>query len=170
MYCSKCGGQLPQAAKFCPKCGGAISPAPVAETQPPVAPEKKKKKSDKFMIGCVGLVLLNIFVAVAFIIGGVYHETSRNISTNARSGLVVTDYEIRRDGFSLFLVGKLENKCYKSYQTAAAYFDVFDEQGNKLGVCMPVVHELSPHQSWRFKELIPYEGVARVKFVKTEGF
>lgn len=85
MFCSKCGTQISDGAKFCPKCGtGApqnqaqgntitASPQPAAPVPPPAgqtqtaAPAGEKKKSKTglyFGIGCLVILLIVIGLSV----------------------------------------------------------------------------------------------------------
>lgn len=43
-YCSKCGAEIPEGARFCPKCGTAVSPPPGVEVPP--APIRAKTGID----------------------------------------------------------------------------------------------------------------------------
>ena len=66
-YCTKCGLEIPEDAKFCPKCG---APVHAGETgmQPDTSPGKKKKRKPLLIGGIVvvaGIVLLLIAAAIS---------------------------------------------------------------------------------------------------------
>ena len=46
MYCTQCGGLLPEEARFCPKCGTPVPADPVPE-EPQVIPEQTEEPVDQ---------------------------------------------------------------------------------------------------------------------------
>ncbi len=85
MFCTNCGKQMPDDARFCPACGKAVltdtiikeekKPAPVQEADPaPVAKGKKKKDGKKLGEKKISVKTLLIVAAVAFFIYFIYES------------------------------------------------------------------------------------------------
>ena len=66
-YCTKCGSEIPEDAKFCPKCGAPVHAGEMG-MQPDTSPGKKKKRKPLLIGGIVvvaGIVLLLIAAAIS---------------------------------------------------------------------------------------------------------
>jgi hypothetical protein len=73
MYCMKCGGPVPAAARFCPGCGIAVADGGTAagSTEPPVsaAPAEIKRGHTRRLLGIFGgIIVLGLVAAAALII------------------------------------------------------------------------------------------------------
>lgn len=65
MFCSHCGSQLPEGAKFCQKCGARLEPSDSAQTSPVISGgNKKKSKKIPIILGAVVLVVILAVVVV----------------------------------------------------------------------------------------------------------
>ena len=87
MFCSKCGGQMPQGSAFCTSCGTSFAeqpqqatstPSPTPQPQgdavaPPVTPVPVKKAPDKkklMVMGGAALAVIAIAITLIFVLGG----------------------------------------------------------------------------------------------------
>ncbi len=55
-YCSKCGAQIPENARFCPKCGKEVAASPQPQPQNAGYPNTRrvnKEKEDRWVIALV---------------------------------------------------------------------------------------------------------------------
>ncbi len=96
-YCSKCGTELSEDAKFCPSCGTAVGPA-VAE---PVRRRERRPVSTLTIALIVVLVVAVIVTAIAAtVFFGVWHPFGRVVG----SGNLVTQEEYFSD-FTVVEVG-----------------------------------------------------------------
>lgn len=75
-YCSKCGAQIPEGAKFCPKCGKEVFTTPQAQYQPQGSPNPNtlrtaKEKEDRWVIALVFSIVLGYFGVHRFYTGNI---------------------------------------------------------------------------------------------------
>ncbi|MBN1570725.1 MAG: zinc ribbon domain-containing protein [Acidobacteria bacterium] len=83
MFCSKCGTEI--VGNFCPNCGTSVVP------QPPLTAKKTGSKG-KFMLGCLGLIVLAIIFS--------YFMANRSQNTQDSSNLKAT---VTREGATFFI-------------------------------------------------------------------
>ena len=79
-FCTNCGEELPEAAKFCSKCGTQISsgnhPQPTRrKNNEPTEPERPKKKRKSKLLPVLALILVLAAVAIKFLGNGSVTDT-----------------------------------------------------------------------------------------------
>lgn len=79
MFCSKCGCQLDDAARFCSQCGASIGPAADASTStdtpvpaPALAANMLEKKPERIRFGAIGKLVAIILAGVVALGLGIY--------------------------------------------------------------------------------------------------
>jgi|GEM_PF-5339723 hypothetical protein len=79
MFCSKCGCQLDDAARFCSQCGASIGPAADASTStetpvpaPALAANMLEKKPERIRFGAIGKLVASILAGVVALGLGIY--------------------------------------------------------------------------------------------------
>jgi hypothetical protein len=71
VYCMKCGGLVPAAARFCPACGTAVADGETATgstISPPGNADDAKRRHTRRLLGIVGGVIIVGFIAAAALI------------------------------------------------------------------------------------------------------
>lgn len=67
MYCSNCGAQLPNDARFCPECGASTAPETPTPTPPP-AGEGRSSQGVWIALAAIGIVVIALAIALPLIL------------------------------------------------------------------------------------------------------
>lgn len=92
MYCSKCGADIKEGAKFCPKCGHATGTLPLTHTETP-SPTKTRKPLNKKKVGITILIFILVSISALSLF---YFTSSKKIDDGLKAvkGFVVSgDFE-----------------------------------------------------------------------------
>jgi hypothetical protein len=93
-FCTECGKQMGDDAKFCPECGKPVSAAAISPEQavknvppriepPPLPAQEKRKMSEgkKGCFGCLGVIVVLIIIGAIF---GIFNDSSKNSSPSSK--------------------------------------------------------------------------------------
>ena len=101
-FCSNCGNELKDGAKFCPKCGTRINIAPVPIENSRVDDEEEEEEYEEYEELSIGLkILIFLFWPLGF---SVYHSNWENQPYKAHSAILWAGYGIVADIVAYFIV------------------------------------------------------------------
>lgn len=66
--------------------------------------------------------------------------------------------------------GIIRNNTHKSYSLVRVSFDVFDEQGNRIGTATDVITGLDREQTWKYEAIYIGDGGSRFRLDAVSGF
>jgi hypothetical protein len=141
-YCSKCGAELDEDAKFCPTCGTPVGP-PVAEPE-----RRRKERRPTSTLAIVLIALLVIAAAIAAIAFSPVHTVgpvTRRMSVPSKSGVSILNLDLTADvaGVNIAfedLTGEWQSPSIILNASATARVGVFGPS-DFLERFMPVWHD-----------------------------
>lgn len=153
--CRKCGHLLTAGTKFCQACGKSRSSLP----------------------GLVFIIVVVLGMTLATV--GIYSPRPDSSKTSAapevRPGPMLSLEVIRSTGSVdaagiMHIEGTLRNNTSRSYRYVAISFDVYNEQGDKVGDAFTNVRGLDSGQTWAFDALSFRPGGTRFRLGNVSGY
>jgi hypothetical protein len=151
--CRKCGHLLTAGTKFCAACGKRSSSLP----------------------GLVFIIVVALGMALALI--GIHSPPTSNAGALPQpSPSSLPNLELVRSSGSvdaagiMHIEGTLRNNTSRSYRYVAISFDVYNEQGDKVGDAFTNVRGLDPGQTWAFDALSFRPGGTRFRLGNVSGY
>ena len=143
-YCSKCGTQLVDGAKFCPKCGNAVGMGDIRYSRPNKMVNKRPKIENKSLTIALGISAISAFIGLC---GGII-----SASDGVWSILLVSI--CASAAIICVTIGEIDNK-YAWGVAIGSFIAIFVA----IGSSAPATNkEFTPTKEKHFKELLPSNG------------
>ncbi|MCX7715047.1 MAG: zinc ribbon domain-containing protein [Clostridia bacterium] len=172
-FCSNCGNELKEGAKFCDKCGKAVTndntedeyKEPTVQV-PPVTQQVKKKKNKGCLIGFIIFILIVVGLGASINKATKIEQTantnqdssannkqSTNQNVSKRNLELVGETTSTNDGYAISIEGTVKNNRSTAYSYVQITFGIYDKNGNKVGSAMDNVNNLGSGETWKFKAI-----------------
>ena len=103
---------------------------------------------------------------------GVFDDTkSINISAIKdinKPDLELLDEDTINENGTIYITGSIKNNSSSNYQSVSVYFDLYDENMNKVGDSMDIINGLNTGETWKFKALTTKD-FAKYKLARIDG-
>ncbi|WP_036221231.1 FxLYD domain-containing protein [Mesoaciditoga lauensis] len=69
-----------------------------------------------------------------------------------------------------YIEGTVVNRSDNTYSSVFIRFNLYDEENNLVGNANDIVDNLRPHETWKFKALVPYDNAYSAEFAGIDGY
>ncbi|RJE47924.1 hypothetical protein A7K50_01390 [Dehalobacter sp. MCB1] len=180
--CKVCNAEIAKSAKVCPSCG--------AKQKKPILKKWWFWLVVVIFIGILGSALsgpqtinnpqvpANKNTAASDKTTSVNKELSSEVTSSSKPA-PVKDFEIvgdlttQHDQFAFYISGTLKNNTKKLYSYAQITFNLYDSNGNQIGMALANVNNFEAGGTWKFKAMGmggESNDVASYKFVDVDAF
>lgn len=142
-------------------------------------PQSEEKKPTIGWVGWTGLVILGIMAVGAIIVTVdnskkntppppvAQYNNSPNLNP-ARNLKLAKGWGWTTD--NRYITGTVINQSDNTYSTVIIKFNLYDKENNLVGNAIDSINNLGPHETWKFKALVPYDNAYSAEFVGIDGF
>lgn len=170
MFCSNCGKEISDNAKFCQYCGYSFNVENDFKIQnDEIAANKIKQNSNNPISGCLSAIVIIFIFAFFFNDSDIFSFFGETNEGKSNSLEVIESHTCNLEYGAIGVCGTVENKSDRNFGYAEVEINLYNKSGELIGSTLDNINNIEPHGKWKFQAPIIENNVATYKIKNITG-